>query len=138
MAGWPFRRFTAPDDRGASYQIGFRSGHAAGELLLRPDPPHQIRWLDLITAPGEPATRIDLLSWRYTAAHRVSADDPFTDAWSAGFVNPIRMFGQARSVPADQGKARSRTGSSRLPLASSRPPVDADRCRKADTRVSAR
>ena len=33
---------------------------APRELLLRPDPPHQIRWLDLITAPGEPATRIDL------------------------------------------------------------------------------
>jgi hypothetical protein len=60
MAGWPLRRFTAADDRGASYQIGFRGGHAAGELLLRPDLPHQIRWLDLITAPGEPATRIDL------------------------------------------------------------------------------
>jgi hypothetical protein len=60
MASWPLRRFTAADDRGASYQIGFRGGHAAGELLLRPDLPHQTRWLDLITAPGEPATRIDL------------------------------------------------------------------------------
>jgi hypothetical protein len=60
MAGWPFRRFTAVDDQGASYQVGFAGGHAAGELLLRPDPPHPIRWLDLTTAPGEPATRIDL------------------------------------------------------------------------------
>jgi hypothetical protein len=60
MAGWPFRPFTAVDDHGASYQIGFRGGHAAAELVLRPDPSHQIRWLDLITAPGEPATRIDL------------------------------------------------------------------------------
>ena len=60
MAGWPFRPFTAVDDHGASYQIGFRGGHAAAELVLRPDPPHHIRWLDLITAPGEPATRIDL------------------------------------------------------------------------------
>jgi hypothetical protein len=60
MASWQLRRFTAPDDRGASYQIRFRGGHAAGELLLRPDLPHQTRWLDLITAPGEPATRIDL------------------------------------------------------------------------------
>ncbi len=33
---------------------------APRELLLRPDPPHQIRWLDLTTAAGEPATRIDL------------------------------------------------------------------------------
>ena len=60
MAGWPFRPLTAVDDHGASYQIGFRGGHAAAELVLRPDPPHHIRWLDLITAPGEPATRIDL------------------------------------------------------------------------------
>ena len=60
MAGWPFRPLTAVDDHGASYQLGFRGGHAAAELVLRPDPPHQIRWLDLITAPGEPATRIDL------------------------------------------------------------------------------
>jgi hypothetical protein len=60
MAGWPFHPFTAVDDHGASYQIGFRGGHAAAELVLRPDPPHHIRWLDLITAPGEPATRIDL------------------------------------------------------------------------------
>ena len=60
MAGWPFRPLTAADDHGASYQVGFRGGHAAAELVLRPDPPHQIRWLDLITAPGEPATRIDL------------------------------------------------------------------------------
>ena len=62
MADWPFRpfTFTAVDDRGASYQIGFPGEMAPGELLLRPDPPHQIRWLDLTTAPGEPAIRIDL------------------------------------------------------------------------------
>ena len=28
--------------------------------MLRPDPPHQIRWLDLTIAPGKPAIRIDL------------------------------------------------------------------------------
>jgi hypothetical protein len=60
MAGWPFRGLIATDDRGASYQIGFGGGHAAGELLLRPDPAYQVRWLDLTTIPGEPATRIDL------------------------------------------------------------------------------
>ncbi|HEV3292803.1 MAG TPA: hypothetical protein VG123_27840 [Streptosporangiaceae bacterium] len=60
MAGWPFRPLTAVDDHGASYQLGFRGGHAAVELVLRPDPPPQIRWLDLVTAAGEPATRIDL------------------------------------------------------------------------------
>jgi hypothetical protein len=60
MAGWPFRPLTAADDRGASYQISFRGRPDLAEFLLAPDPPSQIRWLDLITAPGEPATRIDL------------------------------------------------------------------------------
>ena len=60
MAGWPFRPLTAANDRGASYQIGYRGRPGVAEFWLSPDPPAQIRWLDLITAPGEPATRIDL------------------------------------------------------------------------------
>ena len=62
MAEWPFGpfTFTAADDLGVSYQISWRGEMAPRELQLRPDPPHQIRWLDLTTAPGEPATRIDL------------------------------------------------------------------------------
>ena len=61
MAGGPaFRPLTAADDRGARYQISFRGKPDLAEFLLAPDPPPQIRWLDLITAPGEPATRIDL------------------------------------------------------------------------------
>ncbi len=53
-------RFNAVDDRGASYQLGFRGMHEEAVFELRPDPPQQIRWLDLSTAPGEPAVRIDL------------------------------------------------------------------------------
>ena len=60
VAGRNARRLTAADDRGACYQVDWRGGSVASELLLRPDPPRQIRWLDLTTAPGEPATRIDL------------------------------------------------------------------------------
>ena len=60
MAGWPFRPLTAADDRGASYQVGYRGRPGVAEFPLAPDPPPQVRWLDLITAPGEPATRIDL------------------------------------------------------------------------------
>ena len=60
VAGWPFRPLAAVDDRGASYQVGFRGGHSGAELVLRPDPPRDIRWLDLIMAPGQPAARIDL------------------------------------------------------------------------------
>ena len=61
------RHFTAADDKGASYTLrfSFRTGITgsamwAGVLDLRPDPQHEIRWLDLRTAPGEPATRIHL------------------------------------------------------------------------------
>jgi hypothetical protein len=55
-----FGGLTAVDDHGASYQLECGWGHGAALLVLRPDPPRHIRWLDLITAPGEPATRIDL------------------------------------------------------------------------------
>ncbi len=64
------RQFTAADDKGASYTLrfSFRTGITgsavwAGVLDLRPDPPHEIGWLDLCTAPGEPATRIRLDPW---------------------------------------------------------------------------
>jgi hypothetical protein len=46
--------------RGFSYQVIWAGEMAPRELLLRPDPPHQIRWLDLTTAAGQPASRIDL------------------------------------------------------------------------------
>ena len=55
---------SAVDDQGASYRFSASLGSAraewSGVLDLHPDPPHQIRWLDLCAAPGEPATRIDL------------------------------------------------------------------------------
>jgi len=61
------RQFTAADDKGAGYTLRFifRTGMTgsavwASVLDLRPDPPHEIGWLDLRTAPGEPATRIRL------------------------------------------------------------------------------
>ena len=58
-------RFTAADDQGTGYTLGFStritgSAALAGVLDLRPDPQHEIRWLDLRTVPGEPATRISL------------------------------------------------------------------------------
>jgi hypothetical protein len=54
-------RLTVADDQGGSYQPIFSGGHAAGQLLLRPAPPHQIRWLDFTPVPGEPAVRINLV-----------------------------------------------------------------------------
>jgi hypothetical protein len=59
VVGRPFPPFGAADDRGVSYQITWTGGHTASELLLRPDPSHQIRWLD-VTGAVEAATRIDL------------------------------------------------------------------------------
>ena len=58
-----FETFTATDDRGTSYEVKLRDigGEAMGwTLILRPDPPHEPRWLDLSAAPGGPAMRIDL------------------------------------------------------------------------------
>jgi len=59
---WPLGpvTFTAANDWGVSYQVSWHGEMAPRELVPRPDPPHQIRWLDLTTAAGEPATRIDL------------------------------------------------------------------------------
>jgi hypothetical protein len=54
------RRPTMTDDRGTSYQPMFMRGPGGGVLTLHPAPPHQIRWLDVTTAPGEPAIRINL------------------------------------------------------------------------------
>ena len=58
-----FDPFTATDDRGTGYQVTIRdigSPVLGWTLMLSPDPPHDPRWLDLTTAPGGPAVRIDL------------------------------------------------------------------------------
>jgi len=65
-AVFPVHQFTARDDNGASYQMGFsgrrgrRATELAGEITLDPGPPPGTRWLELTTPPGEPAVRIDL------------------------------------------------------------------------------
>jgi hypothetical protein len=57
-------QFTAVDDQGTSYRFGVSLGPLrtewSGMLDLHPSPPQEIRWLDLSTTPGGPATRIDL------------------------------------------------------------------------------
>ena len=64
---WPeihlLEQFTATDDRGTRYRMRVRDlgGGADGWTLMPdPDPPHEPRWPDLTTIPGEPAVRIDL------------------------------------------------------------------------------
>jgi len=65
----PSQRLTAVDDQGTGYGFGFTGGGSSsdghihtewqGALEVHPDPPQQIRWLD-VTAPGVSVTRIDL------------------------------------------------------------------------------
>ena len=58
-----FEQFTATDDRGTRYQVSIRDiggGPLGWTLMLRPGPPHDPRWLELATAPGYPAIRVDL------------------------------------------------------------------------------
>ena len=67
---------TATDDRGTRYRMRVRDlggGLDGWTLMLDPDPPHDPRWLDLITVPGEPAVRIDLTQPPDTAAVTTSA-----------------------------------------------------------------
>jgi hypothetical protein len=54
-------QFTATDERGTRYQMMVRDlggGTDGWTLMLRPSPPYDPKWLDLITAPGQPAVRV--------------------------------------------------------------------------------
>jgi hypothetical protein len=58
----PVDRFAVTDDRGAGYDLCFSTKgrpESTCDLSLCPDPPDDIRWLD-VTAPGEAAVRINL------------------------------------------------------------------------------
>lgn len=65
----PSQYLTAVDDQGTGYRFGFSGGGSSsdghahseweGALEVHPDPPDQIRWLD-VTVPGASVTRIDL------------------------------------------------------------------------------
>ena len=59
-----FLDFVATDDQGNRYGMGLHGSGVSGPgewiLRLHPDPPPGLRWLDLSTAAGEPAVRVDL------------------------------------------------------------------------------
>lgn len=58
----PIEDFDVRDDRGHRYELLFATKgrpESTCDLTLSPDPPPDIRWLD-ITAPGERAVRVDL------------------------------------------------------------------------------
>lgn len=58
----PFGRFTVTDDHGARYGLEFAPSGDSGwtsEVILRPAPPPEARWLD-VTAPGSTAVRVGL------------------------------------------------------------------------------
>jgi hypothetical protein len=70
----PVEAFTVTDDRGQRYELVFATkgrSESSCDLALRPDPPADIRWLD-ITAPGEQAVRVDLERPAEVPAPRVS------------------------------------------------------------------
>jgi hypothetical protein len=59
----PLERFTVTDDRGTRYRMQVLDLGGEGDgwtLMLRPNPTYDPQWLDLTTAPGEPAVRIAL------------------------------------------------------------------------------
>jgi len=58
----PVDEFTVTDDRGNRYDLLLDPkgrSHPTCDLQLRPNPPADIRWLE-VTAPGEKAVRVDL------------------------------------------------------------------------------
>lgn len=59
-----FLDFSAMDDRGNSYGMGLHGSGVSGPgewiLRLHPDPPRDLRWLDLRTAAAGPALRLGL------------------------------------------------------------------------------
>jgi hypothetical protein len=61
---YSFSDFAAVDDQGNRYEVGLHGSGVSGPgewiLRLHPDPPSGLRWLDLSTGAGEPATRVDL------------------------------------------------------------------------------
>ena len=111
---WPFDSFTctATDDRGLSYQIAWAGEMAPRELLLRPDPPHQIRWLDVTTAAGEPAIRIGR-GPRHPAPvpdvtvtrHSHSPGEHLLDVLAAGILTAVALFSEHN--PADPAAANA-------------------------------
>jgi hypothetical protein len=59
-----FCEFTATDDTGASYMMGYNGAGTpqiqAGPFELAPQPRADVRWLDVTPGPGRPAVRADL------------------------------------------------------------------------------
>ena len=73
----PVADFTVTDDRGSRYELRFAAKgrrESACDLCLRPDPPPDIRWLE-VTAPGEQAVRVDLGQPDGLPAPQVSEQD---------------------------------------------------------------
>jgi hypothetical protein len=61
----PLDGLTATDEAGTGYRLSFSGGGPSAELsgwlTVEPDPPPDLRWLE-ITGPGTPAQRIDLVA----------------------------------------------------------------------------
>jgi hypothetical protein len=58
----PFGQFRVTDDQGACYRLsltGSGGSDSVGELVLRPDPPDEVRWFEL-APPGGPPLLVDV------------------------------------------------------------------------------
>jgi hypothetical protein len=97
----PVEAFSVTDDRGNPYELLFSSNgrpESTCDLGLHPDPPPDIRWLD-VTAPGEQAVRIDLDRGSGTPAPEVS---DVGQSVGEHLLNRIaeRLLGAAAEFPA--------------------------------------
>jgi hypothetical protein len=100
----PADQFEVTDDRGVRYELSLRvtgAPHWSGRLRLHPDPPEDIRWLD-VTAPGEPAVRVSLAPQPAGSAEPEASTIP---SLSAGehLLNMVasQLVSAAASVPFD-------------------------------------
>ena len=92
-AVFSFLQFSATDDRGNAYALGLSGSGESGPgewiLTLHPDPPRDLRWLDLVTTPGAPATRV-VLACQPPDGPEVTVSATGTDP-GEHFLNAIAM-----------------------------------------------
>jgi len=95
-------QFTATDDRGTRYQMMVRDlggGTDGWTLMLSPSPPHDPQWLDLITAPGQPAVRVGLDPSARPPQHATVTGGPVTASAGDHLLNAVAARLLAKAGP---------------------------------------
>ena len=96
------QQFTATDDRWAHYQMSARDlggGIEGWTLVLKPSPLHDPQWLDLITAPGQPAVRVNLDRSARPPQDATVTADPVTASPGDHLLHAIAARLLARASP---------------------------------------